>query len=402
MRNRSLYTFILLPLLLLSGVLGQDFETKLIADDVVANDLFGCSVSIDNNRILIGAYMDDDKGRDSGSAYIFNWNGIAWVEEAKLTASDGDRLDYFGNAVSIDSTRAIIGARFDDDNGVESGSAYIFKWNGAAWVEEGKILASDGYTGDNFGNAVSINNGQAIIGAYWDDDHSTKSGSVYFYEIQIPFVDYTATSLAFNSVPVNEQLLRTFSVKNVGVVDLIVSDMAFTVNNYSASLDTFTVSSGQSQEITVTFAPDSAMIYDGNIIITHNGTTSPDSIILTGRGIAPALSISQDSLLFGEVQIGEQTELVISIQNAGDAVLNIDSIYTSIPNFEAVDTVLMVNPGSVGSITVLFAPSEIRPYLENLVLRSNVLGNPDTLMLLGIGIEPYPELLLSSMYRFFY
>ena len=427
-------------------------ETKITASDGAANDQFGSSVSIDSNRAIIGAPVGTDSGVNSGVAYVYTRNITAWVEEAKLVPSDGADVDYFGFEVSIENDRVIIGAPFDDDNGGESGSAYIFKWNGTAWVEEGKLIASYGAANDQFGLDVSINSDRAIsgtpytdsgtgshsgaasiykwngtawveeakltasdaalgdwfsytvsmasdrviVGAYGNDDDGSISGSAYIYEIQFPLSEYSTSSLAFSNVHHGEQSQQTFSVQNMGIADLIVSGMSFTVDNYSASPATFTLSSGQSQQVTVTFAPDSAKIYDGDIVITHNGTTSPDSILVTGRGIAPVLSITQDSLLFGEVQIGEQTELVISIQNDGDAVLNIDSIYASISNFEPVDTVLMINPGSVGSITVLFAPTEIRPYFENLVLRSNVLGNPDTVLLRGTGVEPHPEILLSD------
>jgi len=70
--------------------------------------------------------LDDDNGTNSGSAYIFKRSGTSWAEEAKLTASDGDDADYFGSSVSISGDYAIVGAYWDDDNGTNSGSAYIF------------------------------------------------------------------------------------------------------------------------------------------------------------------------------------------------------------------------------------------------------------------------------------
>ena len=75
-------------------------------------------------------------------------NGIIssddWLEQAKLLASDGAVEDDFGYSVSISGDYAIVGAWGDDDNGVLSGSAYIFKRDDTSWTEQAKLLASDG------------------------------------------------------------------------------------------------------------------------------------------------------------------------------------------------------------------------------------------------------------------
>ena len=73
-----------------------------------------------------GDHGDDDHGTESGSAYLFEDSGSGWTEVAKFTASDGAANDEFGWSVSNSGTTAIVGANGDDDNGTESGSAYIF------------------------------------------------------------------------------------------------------------------------------------------------------------------------------------------------------------------------------------------------------------------------------------
>ena len=75
---------------------------------------------------MIGAYKDDDNGSDSGSAYIFHRSGTIWTEQAKITASDGAAYDRFSRSVSISGGYVVIGAHDDDDNGNHSGSAYIY------------------------------------------------------------------------------------------------------------------------------------------------------------------------------------------------------------------------------------------------------------------------------------
>ena len=62
-----------------------------------------------------GSYGDDGEETDSGSAYIFKWDGTSWSQQQKLTASDGAANDSFGYSVSISGDYAIVG-RHDDDN----------------------------------------------------------------------------------------------------------------------------------------------------------------------------------------------------------------------------------------------------------------------------------------------
>jgi hypothetical protein len=155
-------------------------QQKLLASDGAAGDYFGYSVSISGDYAIVGAY-GDDVGK--GSAYIFKRNGTNWVQQQKLTASDGAAGDYFGESVSISGDYAIVGALYDDDKGTDSGSAYIFKWNGTSWVQQAKLTALlDGAASDAFGCSVSISGDYAIVGAYGDDDKGSDSGSAYIFK----------------------------------------------------------------------------------------------------------------------------------------------------------------------------------------------------------------------------
>jgi esterase/lipase superfamily enzyme len=158
-------------------------KQKLLASDGTTGDHFGRSVSLYGDRALIGARFDDDNGDDSGSAYIFELVDGQWVEKQKLLASDGASGDWFGHLVSLYGDRALIGARFNDDNGDDSGSAYIFELVDGQWLEKQKLLASDGTTGDHFGRSVSLYGDRALIGARFDDDNGDDSGSAYIFEL---------------------------------------------------------------------------------------------------------------------------------------------------------------------------------------------------------------------------
>ena len=162
-------------------------QQKLLAGDGVAGDYFGVSVALnaDATLALIGAMFDDDKGADSGSVYVFTRSGSIWMQQQKLTASDAATYDYFGISVALnaDASFALIGAHYDDDKGMNSGSVYVFTRSGTVWTQQSKLTASDGAINDYFGvaAALSADASIALIGAYADDDKGTNSGAAYVF-----------------------------------------------------------------------------------------------------------------------------------------------------------------------------------------------------------------------------
>ncbi len=154
---------------------------KLLASDAAADDQFGYSVSVSGEVAVIGARHDDDNGSGSGSAYVYRYDGTNWVQESKLLASDGTVHDLFGYSVSVSGEVAVIGAYGNDDNGSRSGSAYVYRYDGTNWVQESKLLASDATEDDWFGHSVSVSGEVAVIGAYRNDDNGSRSGSAYVY-----------------------------------------------------------------------------------------------------------------------------------------------------------------------------------------------------------------------------
>lgn len=147
-------------------------ETELNAPDGASGDLFGFSVSIHNDTVLVGSEYDENS---TGSAYVFTRSGSTWTQEAKLMASDGEAGDTFGISVSIQGNSAIIGARYDN---AASGSAYVFTRTGTTWTEEAKLTASDGVAGDQFGNSVSISGNTVIVG---EGGNTSNTGYAYFF-----------------------------------------------------------------------------------------------------------------------------------------------------------------------------------------------------------------------------
>ena len=157
---------------------------KIKASDGATDDRFGQAVAVGSGRICVGAYIDADNGNYSGSAYIFDLDG---TQLAKITASDGATGDQFGVSVAVGSGRICVGAYVDADNGIYSGSAYIFDLDG---TQLAKITASDGATSANFGYSVAVGSGRICVGAWHDSDNGYYSGSAYIFELSEDYSSY--------------------------------------------------------------------------------------------------------------------------------------------------------------------------------------------------------------------
>jgi hypothetical protein len=159
-------------------------ETKLIASDGASGDGFGwkTSISANGNRIAVCAWMDDG---GKGSAYIYSWSGTNWAEK-KIVAFDGLPEDRFGHSLCIsgDGDTLVVGAYLDDvASYTDSGSIYVYKWDGTNWNET-KITASDIAGGDYFGVGVSVSyDGNTLVSGAINDDIGAKAdqGSIYIY-----------------------------------------------------------------------------------------------------------------------------------------------------------------------------------------------------------------------------
>ncbi|BBO72159.1 hypothetical protein DSCA_60890 [Desulfosarcina alkanivorans] len=145
-------------------------EIKLTASDGEAQDDFGKTVAIDGEYAVVGA---PDSG-DAGAAYIFRKEGATWVEQAKLTADDGASGDNFGSWVSISGDTVVVGA--PSGNG-DTGAAYVFAYDGTSWNQQARLVAGDGEEWDYFGDCVAVSGTTIIVGAR---GHGS-SGAVYVF-----------------------------------------------------------------------------------------------------------------------------------------------------------------------------------------------------------------------------
>ena len=138
---------------------GQCESGKLLPSDGEPGDNFGTSVaaSADGISALIGA----PRHSPDGAAYVFVHSGSSWTQQVKLTPSNAPG-GLFGFSVNLSADLLVVGAPFD---GFTAGSAYIFRRHTSGmWIEEAELTASDGNTNDQFGRSVATNGEVAVIG----------------------------------------------------------------------------------------------------------------------------------------------------------------------------------------------------------------------------------------------
>jgi hypothetical protein len=103
-------------------------QAHLLASDGAAGDLFGASVAVTGDTAVVGAGRDDTPGGiDAGSAYAFQRSGVTWTERAPIVASGGAGGDIFGCSIAISGDTVVVGAIRDDNaGGTDAGAAYVF------------------------------------------------------------------------------------------------------------------------------------------------------------------------------------------------------------------------------------------------------------------------------------
>jgi hypothetical protein len=149
-----------------------DLQTRIFSNEDPSNlRQAGYRVDVSGATAVVGAPREwNTNGNLAGAVYVYVRTGVGadsvWMQQARLIASDGQEGDYFGFSVSIDGDSIVIGAQTDDGSiGVDEGSAYVFVRNGTVWTEQAKLTALDAGSFDLFGTSVSISGDTLAVSA---------------------------------------------------------------------------------------------------------------------------------------------------------------------------------------------------------------------------------------------
>jgi lysophospholipase L1-like esterase len=290
---------------------------KITANDGAVDDHFGHAVAIDGNRIVVGAYLDDGSGSDTGSAYVFETQADgSWLQTAKLVASDAGPSDRFGRAVAIEGNRILVGSYLDESG---TGSTYLYELDAnGSWVETAKFSSDDGAPSDNFGRTVALNGDTVVVGAYGDD---TETGSAYVYSLNgSGVIDPTSPGeIAFDndSYVVSEAdgiatITLVRSAGNFGSVsvDLVLLDgSAIAPDDYDNTIQTITFLDGEtSKTVTVPIVDDTAAEAAETVNLSLANVTggatlasqSTATLTITANDIPGAIAFDSESYTVAE------------------------------------------------------------------------------------------------------
>ncbi len=174
-------------------------QAYLKASNTDAGDLFGTSVAISNDTIVVGAIgessaatgvnndnQSDNSASYAGSAYVFVRGGSTWTQQAYLKASNTDAGDLFGTSVAISGDTIVVGAPYEssaatgvnndnqsDNSASYAGSAYVFVRGGSTWTQQAYLKASNTDAGDLFGTSVAISGDTIVVGAPYESSAAT-------------------------------------------------------------------------------------------------------------------------------------------------------------------------------------------------------------------------------------
>lgn len=176
---------------------GSSCELEHIAAGALGGsfDYFGREVSISDEVMVVGAYLEDTGGTDAGAVYVYSLQGSKWCPTVLLTASDAAAGDHFGLAVANTDDIVVVGARQADAGGLaDAGRVYVYERNDQGtpadrcddtWTEVIKLEASNKAAGDLFGAAVAVIDqpGETILVGAPSDDNAVggNAGSVYVF-----------------------------------------------------------------------------------------------------------------------------------------------------------------------------------------------------------------------------
>ena len=159
----------------------------LVAGDHTNTAQFGWSVAATRDLVVVGA-PHDSRNTNSGSAYIYarSLDGSDhWTQFKKVVPPDGHSQDEFGYAVAMSEDTIVVGARRTDDKGNNSGAAYIYSRNqGGAdqWGFVKKLVPADGFANAEFGTAVTLAGDTITVGAPLANNQGGTNFAVYVYD----------------------------------------------------------------------------------------------------------------------------------------------------------------------------------------------------------------------------
>ncbi len=168
-------------------------QQRLTASDGAPGDQFGSGLGLQGDTVIVGAPDDDDQGAESGSAYVFVRTGTTWALQQKLLPAEVAMNDHFGGSVTLIDEKALVGAYYDDDGGPDAGAVYAFARSGAVWTQTQKLISP---LSNRLGWSATSSGDTVVFGADRDFAKASNAGAAYVYVFQDLFAAGSPCSVA--------------------------------------------------------------------------------------------------------------------------------------------------------------------------------------------------------------
>jgi len=204
------------------------------------------------------------------------------------------------------------------------------------------------------------------------------------------------TGVDFGDVTVGTSSTQTVVVTNSGHSNATISAATVTGSgfNYMGPALPVTLSRGQSVNLTISFAPSAAGVSSGNLSLSTSGNVSPNSVPLTGTGVQSQqtllLTVSPQSVSFGNVPVGGNGSQTVSLLNTGNGPVNVSQATMAGNGFgmSGLAVPMTLGPGQSTAFTVSFAPAGAGSASGNISVVSNAANSVSTVALSGMGVQP--------------
>ena len=292
----------------------------------------------------------------------------AQISEFKLTASDGAAGDLFGFSISISGDYVVVGASYDDVDGSNAGSAYLYNGFTSSGDLSVSIPDSFGEPGDTLWVPINVSNtdGLGIISSEFRLTYDTSIAALLDVDFQQTMPDSAGWLIEYNAQPGTLRVAMSGEnpINGTGAlayVQFALSEDASIGSGTQLTLSPFLFNEGN----------PTAQVINGSITV----------------GL-PVMSLSANSISFNSVQAGDSETIIMNVTNTGQAELIITEFDWSLPVFDVRFSDLNVSPGASIDVTISFSPTANQFYSDTLEIHSNAGFRYVTLVGQGIiGIE---------------
>ncbi|HEX7572884.1 MAG TPA: choice-of-anchor D domain-containing protein, partial [Bacteroidota bacterium] len=192
-------------------------------------------------------------------------------------------------------------------------------------------------------------------------------------------------SVAFGNVPVASPSKDSVVVTNAGATTLTISSVASSNGTFTVSPAGASIAAAASAKFYITFTPANTTAQTGNIVFTHNASSSPDTVAVSGTGIAAGFSVTRRSVPFGTVALGGSKLDSVVVTNIGGVALVIGSVTSSNGTFSVNPANATLQPAQARTFYITFTPANTTAQTGNIVFLHNASSSPDTVAVSGTG-----------------